>query len=184
MPLPNAVNPPRVFIHLEDLYSRILDVGDLVTGISEVVTVDNLDNKVVLSAFVRKACPKGMLAGLWKRINLKGGIFAGHWLNEEGLQIGTLAGLWGLRNNGKRVFFGIYADTDGQFKGLIKGIYGPFAQVTGRVKGGAFLGRWVKSDGSLGGILRGHYADPPVAQVGVFRGRFKAQCAEALSCHN
>ncbi|RME24320.1 MAG: hypothetical protein D6806_09770 [Deltaproteobacteria bacterium] len=184
VPLPDANEPVRLFIGFAGLYGRILNADQMTSGFSEVATVDELGNKVVLNSLPRPACPAGMIAGLWKRLAPRGGVFAGRWLNTEGVQTGRLAGIWGRRRNGQRVFFGIYADNEGNFRGLLKGVYQPFQRPSGiDVAAGRFAGHWVNADGSLGGVLGGLYRERPAlgAESGGFHGRFHAACeAEPL----
>ena len=184
VPLPDSNEPVRIFVGFAGLYGRILNADDMASGFSEVATVDELGNKVVLNAVVRPACPAGMIAGLWKRLSVRGGVFAGGWLNTEGIQTGRLAGIWGRRRSGQRVFFGIYADNDGNFRGLVKGVYQPFRAPSGiEIASGRLAGHWVKADGSLGGVLGGVYRERHAedAESGVFHGRFRAACeAEPL----
>lgn len=184
VPLPDSDVPVRLFIGFAGLYGRVLNAEQMADGFSEVATVDELGNKVALNAVVRPACPAGMLAGLWRRVNLRGGVFAGRWLNIEGVQVGRLAGIWGRRRNGQRVLFGVYADMQGNFRGLLKGVYQPFpAGPDGELGAGRFLGHWVTAGGELGGVLGGLYRERPApgAALGGFHGRFRAACgAEPL----
>ena len=165
----------QVLIGFEGLYGRIIPLQAL-EGLTDVGQVDDLGNKVVLDAFARPPCPAGMLGGVWKRLDERGGVFAGDWLNEEGLVAGKLTGIWGERKSGEKVMFGIYGDFQGQFLGLIRGGY-----VHPSLVGGVFAGHWTDRNGDLAGVLGGRFGPHPNGQpVAVFHGRFQAGCGQAL----
>jgi hypothetical protein len=125
-------------------------------------------------------CHKGVLSGVWKRINSRGGVFAGRWIDEDGLPTGRLAGIWGLRSDGERVFYGVYSNANGRFLGLLKGKYKPLdLQNDSSRLGCVFAGHWESQEGELSGILKGS-AGPGAAgddDTGVFRGVYaSADC--------
>jgi hypothetical protein len=164
----------RLLIGFEGLYGRILTLDQL-AGLSDHAVVDELGNQVLLDAIARPACPAGVLGGIWKRLDERGGVFAGDWLNEEGLAVGRLAGIWGERQDGQRKLFGIYADRQGRFLGLIRGEYADMPFV-----GGVFGGHWIDADGNQAGVLGGRFGPHPGGYpLTVFHGRFQAGCGLA-----
>ncbi len=114
--------------------------------------VDDLGNGLAIVAYKRTACPKGLLAGSWRKINKKGGVFGGKVVNSNGEKIGRLAGIWGTRANGKRRFFGLYVQ-DGKPAGLVRGTWKSLPNKAG----GMFRGHFVSKDKEHTGVLRGFY---------------------------
>ncbi len=170
---------PQVYVGFEGLYGRPLRL-DQVDGLTEVAVVNPEGDKVVLNGFVLGDCPKGELGGVWKRINRRGGAFAGRWIDEDGLPAGKLAGIWGVRRDGEKVFFGVYTGLGGEFRGLLKGKYRPLQNLPG----GVFAGHWETASGMLGGILVGRYGPNPngtgaeARPESVFRGLYAANCGQ------
>jgi hypothetical protein len=163
----------RLLIGIEGLYGRVLDLEQL-AGLSDRAEVDGLGNQVLLDAFARPACAAGVLGGVWKRLDERGGVFAGDWLNEEGLVAGQLAGIWGQRRDGQQKLFGIYADRQGDFLGLIRGQYAELPGV-----GGVFSGHWIDGQGRRAGVLGGRFGPHPGGYpLTVFHGRFQAACGQ------
>jgi len=171
---PGAENP-RVVINFPGLYKRVIPVP-AIPAVSEVTTVDNLGNKVVLmGTTIKPMCEAGLAHGYWKRLNPKGGIFAGKWIAHDGASKGKLAGLWGTRNDGTRVLFGAYLSANGAFKGVLKGTYTPLPAALDK-NGGIFKANWHDKDKAIGGILRGRYTVAPAGGKGAFLGRWAAKC--------
>lgn len=168
-----------VGISFGGLYERIVPLEEL-PNVSEVTTVDELGNRVVVHAMKKiPKCPAGFLHGFWKRLNPKGGIFGGKWIDTEGKIAGKLAGLWGKRKNGKRVIFGLYVSNDGKFKGLIAGTYIPFKDMPGYkadAQGGIFVALWKGKNKKGVGVLKGHYTIAPAGGKGTFMGKWKKFC--------
>jgi len=168
----------KVVVKFPGKFQRVLKAKDLMHR-AEVTTVDNLGNKVVILAHRVGPCPKGFLKGVWKRLNKKGGIYAGKWRNAKGTVVGKLAGIWGKRKNGKRVLFGLYTDKAGKFQGLIKGTYKPAPLLAaGEKEGGFFKAHWVDKNGKFKGKLRGRYGIADEGGKGRFIGVWKAKCTK------
>jgi len=167
--------PPQVYVGFEGLYGRPLRL-DQVDGLTEVAVVNPAGDKVVLNGFALGGCPKGALGGVWKRVNRRGGAFAGRWIDEDGLPTGKLAGIWGKRRNGEKVFFGVVSGLNGEFRGLIKGKY----KLLENLPGGVFAGHWETAGGMLGGIMMGRFGPNPngVRPESVFRGLYAANCGQ------
>ena len=174
VPEPGATNP-RVVISFAGQFKRVIPVSEI-PAISQVTTVDDLNNKVVLMGTkIQTPCQVGLTLGYWKRMNLKGGIFGGRWIAADGAPMGKLAGLWGMRNDGSRVLFGLYLSENGAFKGVIKGTYQPDPAATGG-DGGVFDAKWRDKGKDVRGVLRGRYTIAPTGGKGSFHGRWAARC--------
>lgn len=174
VPEPDAINP-RLVISFAGLYQRVIPVA-VIPAVSEVTTVDDLGNKVVLMGNeIKPACETGLVHGFWKRMNLKGGIFGGKWIANDGTPAGKLAGLWGRRDDGTRVLFGLYVSHSGAFKGVLKGTYKPYPEFMDK-DGGVFKALWRDKTKAIRGVLRGHYGIAPAGAKGAFHGRWAAKC--------
>jgi hypothetical protein len=167
--------PPQIYIGFEGLYGRPLRL-DQIDGLTELAVINPEGDKVVLNGFAHGDCPQGALGGVWKRVNRRGGAFAGKWIDEDGRPNGNLAGIWGVRRDGEKVFFGVYSGNDGEFRGLLKGKYKPLENLPG----GVFAGHWETASGMLGGILMGRYGPNPngLRPESVFRGIYAANCGQ------
>jgi hypothetical protein len=171
---PGAENP-RVVINFPGLYKRVIPVA-AIPAVSDVTTVDDLGNKVVLmGTTIKPLCEAGLTHGYWKRLNPKGGIFGGKWVSHDGAPMGKLAGIWGKRNDGTRVLFGAYLSANGAFEGVIKGTYTPLPAASDKF-GGVFNAKWFDLDKAVGGILRGRYSIAPTGGKGAFLGRWAKKC--------
>ena len=175
---PGAENP-RVVVNFPGVYKRIIPVA-AIPDVSEISTVDGLDNRVVLmGTTIKPLCEAGLTHGYWKRLNPKGGIFGGKWISHDGAPMGKLAGIWGKRADGTRVLFGAYLSADGTFKGVLKGTYEPLPEALDK-NGGVFKARWHDNDKAVRGVLRGRYKVAPTGGKGAFMGRWAAKCGEHL----
>jgi len=157
-------------------YTRTLALTDL-NGLHELVTADELGNKVLAVGFAKSKfdCPKGFIDGYWKRLGLKGGVFGGKFVSDNGKLHGKLAGIWGVNKKGQRVFFGIYKGIDNVFRGFIKGKYQPVdLPGTDKVEGGVFHGHFVGKSGLYMGSLKGFYTNK--GGHGKFHGRYREAC--------
>ena len=146
----------KLAIKFKGLYQRLLTAADL-EQMADVDLVDEIGNKVAIKSHKVDLNPMGFMHGFWKRLNKKGGIFAGKFKTVNGDVAGKLAGLWGKRKNGNRVLFGMYLDKDGGFKGIIKGHYGPVDELPTGEKGGIIHGRWFAKGDKKAGALKGTY---------------------------
>lgn len=133
--------------------------------------VDDLGNGLAIVAFRHTPCPKGIVAGHWRRLNKRGGVFAGKVRNAKGEKMGRLVGIWGTRKNGDRRFFGLYV-TDGKPAGVVRGTWKSLPNGNG----GVFRGQWVTKNGEHMGMLRGHYRHAPDVPAGAFLGIWNEKC--------
>jgi hypothetical protein len=159
-----------------DLLVKTFALKEFEDGFAKIIKVDGFGNKVSFVGFAIKPCPEGFLGGYWKRINRRGGIFGGKWIDEIGIRKGELGGIWGRDRTGERVFYGIYLEF-GEFGGILRGTYTPDEAVAG----GTFEGEWVDKDLKPQGILYGHYGLLPYTHVvhkGYFHGVWEKDCRD------
>jgi hypothetical protein len=145
---------------------RTYQLSDFDNGLVDITTVDSLGNQLLVSGTVApsEGCSRGFIAGLWKRVNNRGGIFSGRWMQVDGEPHGRMAGIWGLKANGDRAFYGVYVNAEGQLGGILRGTYEPVASSSNTDsstlaggKAGSFKGEWVSKSGEHKGKLRGAY---------------------------
>lgn len=166
-------------------------------GLSDLQIVDDLGNVVSVTAVLAtrpEACAQGVVDGYWKRLNRRGGVFGGRWINADGEHAGHVAGIWGRRKGGRRAMFGVIRGTDGGFLGLVRGTYTPYGaaphaepgepMADGAVEdapetqaGGLFAARWVGADRTHRGVVRGRYTGDGDGE-GEFHGNWAKACRE------
>ncbi|MFT7625499.1 MAG: hypothetical protein ACI9WU_004690 [Myxococcota bacterium] len=127
--------------------------------------VDDLGNGFSIVAFRHTPCPKGGVAGHWRKMSNKGGVFGGNVLDSNGDQIGRLAGIWGTRANGDNRIFGLFVK-DGAPAGLVRGTWKRLPNKDGSV----FRMHWVTANGEHKGMIRGFSKHAENRPAGRFMG--------------
>jgi hypothetical protein len=159
--VPGAVGPDHPVLALRTSPASIeVAAGDL-DGLHRIVDTGNArHDRVALLSMRHRPCAHGRTEGRWIRLDDRGGVFQGRWVNHAGTLVGHVRGLWGARENGERVFFGKIIGREGRFIGRIKGRYGDgffrgvFEARDGRVHGAVF-GQYRGEDGR--GMFGGHW---------------------------
>lgn len=181
-PETNAAGNPATLTINAGPAQKTYQLSDFANGMVDISDVDSQGNQLLVSGSVAPAegCGRGFIAGRWQRMNDRGGIFSGRWMQVDGQPHGRLAGIWGRSSDGGRVFYGVYINAQEQLGGILRGTYEPLtssseldssAPVGGN--GGLFKGEWVSNSGEHKGKIRGAYV---VGEPG--KGHFQAGWAE------
>lgn len=133
--------------------------------------IDRTGNGVLLASMRRlpHPCAAGFMKGRWARVNERGGVFGGLWVQANGRREGYLAGRWGRNAEGERVYHGKIVNMQGQFLAFMAGTYGGGVYEgeiygRGRVLLGHMRGRYTGEDGTgsfLGGWRQVCDKEPP-----------------------
>lgn len=140
----------QVTIELAHLSQPIVIPYDQLDGFRQLVTVDNLGNKLLIAAELipHNACSAGLLFGHWHRLAPGAGFFVGQWSGDAGALHGHLLGIYGVNSANEQIFFGKYIGLYGQARGILAGGYGS----------GHFAGQWHGASGPEG-VISGVYQE-------------------------
>jgi hypothetical protein len=135
---------------------RIVDTGDA-----------NGDKVAFVATQGHAPCRVGFTDGRWLKLDPRGGVFMGRWVNRDGTLLGHVRGIFGTRRDGSHALFGKIIDSAGLFVGRLRGVFalGFFRAV--------FEGR----DGGIHGVVFGRYDGDDGR--GMFRGHWAEECATA-----
>lgn len=167
-------------------------------GLTDVQLVDEQGNLVAVTGLLATrpaACAQGVVDGYWKRLNRRGGVFGGRWVEADGTLSGHVAGIWGRRLGGRRALFGVIRGEDGTFRGILRGTYTPYGAAPHAEPGapmaegdvtdeperradGRFAARWIGADRLHRGVVHGRYAGAGDGEGG-FHGEWAKACLEA-----
>lgn len=152
----------------------VIPIADLADGFHARIAVDDLGNELLITTAPRHPCPRGLLAGVWKKVRPGLGTFHGRWMGVGGAVHGHLRGIYGVNRNGQQVFFGKYIGNHGRFRGLLVGTYGD-NELRGIIRNRA---------GETIGFLGGGYTDldSRLPGDGVFAGHWATFCPERNEC--
>ena len=131
--------------------------------------VDGAGNRIAVQAMREDTndCQKGMLAGRFRRIDERGGKFAGRYTSADRTFDGFLMGVYGKRRNGEEVIFGKFIAHDGSYRGRLIGTY-----ENDDLDSGTFHGRWIGRGGEDRGLVKAQYREGKREGRGFFQGRW------------
>jgi hypothetical protein len=149
---------------------------DVLDGLAEVFTVDDLGNQVSFRAAKRPAfpCLAGYMTGFWV-VNSEGdrGAFGGVWAADDGRPTGYVRGFFGVNREGRHVLYGKFISLSGAFRGLMRGTYSMSSDGTG-----SYEGHWVNRAGLAEGTFDGKFFVGGPRRVGHFEGGWRTNCED------
>ena len=173
----NTKSVPVTITYDTEPFEVTFDIDELAT-LDTVYYIDD-SNAIAFHAFKveRVGCPKGFLAGRWGKNEEGENVFYGKWMSHHNILKGHLRGTWGDNE-----FYGKYIDKDGLFEGLIKGRYHAGNSASPRHRhAGWFRGYYYNAEGSILGVLKGHYIEvPKETGMGFFQGRWRHYCGDRV----
>jgi len=147
----------------------VVDLAELAMGLEVIVPVDDLGNVVIISSVPDDPCPRGIVAGTWRRLRPGLGTLHGRFQGARGELMGHLLGIWGVTAAGEQRFVAKYISEAGVFRGLVIGGYND----------GELRGRWISRDGEDRGVVGGRYTGIEEASGGRADGVFFGHWLEA-----